>query len=513
MKLAKALLGLGMISPVAHAVNLSTHGTGEVLIAPYYNVENGNATVLSIQNHTDRAKAVKVYFREAENNRPVLYFNLYLSANDVWTAQVADNGSGGVMMKTFDTSCTVPQSPSSGVDFRPFGYQNDGGDTSTARTREGYLEFIEMGVVASGSTDETAITHTAGIPNDCNSIIGNWAPGGKWNTDSSINIESPQGGLSAQVGIINVANGLEFNVPVTALDNFYADTGSLHASPGIELPTLASASPTSTVFIRSSDTTPAMSDDWSGSSIGGLAAVSTVLMSQTLGGPFIANPAVEFDTDWVITFPTKGLHTDRIFQPSTQPPFSGSYGTNPVCEPVSMRYWDREEALYNSPLNQLCYGVNVIQFGSSSVLDAVRTKQTINLNIHNGQAELRFAANATLTTPGGYVYKGLPAIGFAVKRGNNGSVGSAAGYSITSSLIKKVITGSQRVFLAAGQEAISSTEVTGKDMTFISTNRIYTDGPLQISQDVNITFMAPSVTLNEGFSVSTPARFQVVSSY
>jgi len=231
-------------------------------------------------------------------------------------------------------------------------------------------------------------------------------------------------------------------------------------------------------------------------------------MSQTLHGPFSVNPAIETYTDWVGTFPTKGLHTDRTVP---LPPFLGSYGANPVCEPVSMQYWDREEAHANSTLNQLCYGVNVIRFGSSSVLDALRTKQIVSLNTQNGQADLSFAYNATLTTPGGYVYQGLPVIGFAIKRSNNSFMGSAADYSSTTLLTKKVIEGSQRIFLSAGQQGISSSQLTGKDMTFISTDRIYTDGPLQISQDVNITFMAPSVTLNGGFSVSIPASFRVVS--
>src|SRR3954466_1075360 len=81
---------LTLASGAARAVYEDPHGTGQVLIYPYYTVQSagGNAfnTYLSVSNTTTRAKVVKVRFREGRNARAVLDFNLFLSPNDVWTA-------------------------------------------------------------------------------------------------------------------------------------------------------------------------------------------------------------------------------------------------------------------------------------------------------------------------------------------------------------------------------------------------------------------------------------------
>ena len=54
-------------------------GTGEVLLFPFYDAENGNATNMHIVNTTEKVKAVKVRFLEYKASYEVLDFNLYLS--------------------------------------------------------------------------------------------------------------------------------------------------------------------------------------------------------------------------------------------------------------------------------------------------------------------------------------------------------------------------------------------------------------------------------------------------
>ena len=85
------IAGVAGISNMANAVYLNPDGLGSVLIYPYYTVNGGNATLLSVVNTTNEGKAVKVRFLEAYNSREVLDFNLYLSPFDVWVAQVAAN--------------------------------------------------------------------------------------------------------------------------------------------------------------------------------------------------------------------------------------------------------------------------------------------------------------------------------------------------------------------------------------------------------------------------------------
>ena len=92
----------------AGAVALSPRGTGQVLLFPYYTVNGGNQTLLTLVNSTARAKALKVRFNEARNGRAVYELNLYLAAHDTWAAAVFANGERGVAKLAFnDASCTI----------------------------------------------------------------------------------------------------------------------------------------------------------------------------------------------------------------------------------------------------------------------------------------------------------------------------------------------------------------------------------------------------------------------
>ena len=71
-----------------------TQVSGEVLLYPYYTV-SGNQDHYLVANNSYRGIVAKVRFLEGRRGRPVLDFNLYLSAHDSWAAvvsQTADNG-------------------------------------------------------------------------------------------------------------------------------------------------------------------------------------------------------------------------------------------------------------------------------------------------------------------------------------------------------------------------------------------------------------------------------------
>ncbi len=147
-------------------MHINPDGVGEVLIYPYYSTNAGNSTLISVVNSTSKPKAVKVRFKEGENSREVLDFNLYLSEYDVWTAALADSAdfTGGAVvgiphMFTADNSCTVPylyESASTApglqafLDFDYTGDNEDGGSEDMARAAEGHLEMIEMGTMKEG---------------------------------------------------------------------------------------------------------------------------------------------------------------------------------------------------------------------------------------------------------------------------------------------------------------------------------------------------------------------------
>ena len=170
------LAGLGAAG-TAEAVYLNPNNTGQVLVYPYYTVQrvNNNAfnTYLSVVNTTSRAKAVKVRILEGKTSAEVLDFNLFLSPNDMWTAVIESSDgtdTSAARIFTFDTSCTNPVGQlrrdlgGTGEPFRNFVLiENAGGvglpGTGVERTREGYVEMIEMGTLT--GTWATAVTHTA----------------------------------------------------------------------------------------------------------------------------------------------------------------------------------------------------------------------------------------------------------------------------------------------------------------------------------------------------------------
>jgi hypothetical protein len=165
MSIKRNLISMAVMSTIglagsAGAVTMGDDGLGQVLLYPYYTVRDGNDTLISVVNTTGLPKAVKVRVLESKNSREVIDFNLYLSREDVWTAVITQTANGAKLVTT-DTSCTVPAIPAAGVEFRNFAYTGsaaDGEDGSLNRTREGYVEIIEMGVVTNADIDLTAAT-------------------------------------------------------------------------------------------------------------------------------------------------------------------------------------------------------------------------------------------------------------------------------------------------------------------------------------------------------------------
>ena len=147
---AAVLAGLAAAAGIvgsAQAVNINPDGLGQVLIYPYYTVNGGNQTILSVVNTSEDAKAVKVRFTEGQNTREVLDFNLYMSAYDVWTAALYDD-AGTPTLVTGDTTCSVPYIYGNGGSqaFLPYAL-TDGGSEDISRTAEGQFEMIEMGTL------------------------------------------------------------------------------------------------------------------------------------------------------------------------------------------------------------------------------------------------------------------------------------------------------------------------------------------------------------------------------
>jgi ribosomal protein S28E/S33 len=452
-----ALAGVSALglAGAAQAVSVNPDGLGQVLIYPYYTVREKVegaapfASLLSVVNSTASAKAVKVRFLEGKNSREVLDFNLYLSKFDVWVAAVVPT-SNGAGVYTPDRSCTTPVVSSSGTNPSPFvnfaytGSAADGADPTLDRTREGYIEIIEMGNLRGGSDTEDEVTHVSGVPT-C--LISD--------AQASLDTVPGNGGLFGALTLINVLAGEEFGVDATALQGF--STQALWAPPGSIDPTLTFVNPATSV-VTSGNTT--WVTNWSG--LAAVDPVSAVLMHNNVYNEFVLETSTKSGTDWVVTMPTKrfyiqtgpGNNPGRLFQRN----FAGNNGS---CDDVVITQYDREERTVSTPgsfspppptqTDALCWEANVITFSNSNVLGSTN-RANIATGFSSGWVGLNFpfidatidkhvlvggpstvidvdpnTASATVSPAvvgSQTTFNGLPVVGFAAITYNNGTLTS-----------------------------------------------------------------------------------------
>ena len=171
LALTAALAG-GAFAALPGIVSAQSEGsTGSALVFPYYTANGGWATLFNITNVSDDFLAVKVRFREQENSRDVLDFNVVMSPQDVWTGWVA-NGPNGPRFFTRDGSCTSPILPKDGsgaayADFSDVAYtgtSSDGGSDVIERAAEGHLEVFVMGQREDGTSSDQANYAPGGVP-------------------------------------------------------------------------------------------------------------------------------------------------------------------------------------------------------------------------------------------------------------------------------------------------------------------------------------------------------------
>ena len=348
------LAGIAGIANISTAVNVNPDGVGQVLLYPYYTVNGNNSTVLSVVNTTSAGKAVKVRFLDARNSREVLDFNLYLSEFDVWTAAVfSREAAGPANLVTSDTSCTVPGIESGififptladGRRYVPFrtsfftDFTAAGLNTaSPTRTRDGYIEMIEMGSIPTDSAFGSALTHIGGRPASCASLELAWLSSGVWTaTNGAIDLEAPTGGLFGGAALVNVGDGTYINYNADAVDGFSASV--LHTAPGSDRPNLTNANGatpgavTSYVFDRGR----LITSNWLTAAGGGVNAVSAVFDREAVFNEYAVDPDLAASSEWVVTFPTRRYY---VAATSAVAPFTVGYSTaaSGLCERVSGR--------------------------------------------------------------------------------------------------------------------------------------------------------------------------------
>lgn len=440
----------------ATAVYLNPDGKGQALIYPYYTARpaNGNLfnTLLSLVNHTADTKVIRVRFREGRNAREVASFNLFLTPNDMWTGAVAPAASGdGTRVVSTDLSCTSPSFTVSGSEPASLVFTNanyatgDSFGTGLERTREGWVEVIEMATVTGAGA--AAVAHASnGVPVNCAAVQGT----------PSLALGTPTGGLSGTLTLINVASGEDFTLNAEALAEL--SKTQFYRPPSDPYPDLSVAE------IDPVSVAVASGVVWRSVWSRGVDAVSAAMMRSSWTGEYILETGTNSQTDFVVTFPTRhhylaGTVASAPFKASCQYP-SLTYSGEPV---VAYNY-SREAKGGVLPIFQsLPYvGVPNFQCGSSGVFDALllppapfATKALGSVNrsvfetmiygrsdVTTGRYEFVASSDLSLTslasstrldiatgtvTSGAHRYLGLPLMGFTVRTFENGTLSCSTG--------------------------------------------------------------------------------------
>jgi hypothetical protein len=451
----------------AQAVHVNPDGLGQVLLYPYYTVQNGFDTYVHVVNTTNSVKAVKVRFLEGKNSQEVLDFNLYLSPHDEWAGVITRSATTqGAVLKTADTSCIAPAAlPTAGQEFRDYLYQLDN-VKDLARVREGYVEVIEMGVVVDSAL-ATAATHTsAGVPANCATVRTAAVAAGSLNSGDLAVIAAPAGGLYGFASLINVNSGMKTSYDAVAIDNF-RETTAIHAAPGDTAPSLEDVNTLPDII----DGNAVVAFEPSSTAVTpGIDDLSSVLMRNRIMNDYTVDAGRDSKTDWVITFPTK-----RFYVNGTGPtaPFANPWSTtnSQSCDEITLRYYDREEKFHTvtvdedfspkpeviTPTNTLCNEVNTLTIkphGADStyagLFGASYTKASFSLvdGYSYGWMYVDFDPTSAIAgTVGGVATDlvGLPVIGFAAISNTNGTL-QVDGVNVLSNYMGAVTHKATRLF-------------------------------------------------------------------
>jgi hypothetical protein len=441
-----ALAGASLtIASTAGAVNIDHDGLGEVLIYPYYTVRNGHTTFMSVVNTTTISKAVKVRINEGKNSAEVLDFNLFLSPKDVWTAAIVATADGAGIV-TSDKSCTNPKVTGT-VAFRNTAYATDNASLrSLDRTREGYIEIIEMATIDPLTDTDADVTHDSTGTPTCK-LVSNAAVIAN-NSDYS----PPTGGLFGNGTLVSTSMSTGYSA--TALEGVGIQTGV--TASGTVRPNLNDATNTTAVVLDSpsSGTTRITAANF----LAGIDAVSAVMMRSAVMGEYSYDST--FSTDWVITMPTKRFYVNGV---TPALPFQriwdgrSATGLGRACVDITINSYDREEGTSFtdddfSPTGEagvpvLCWESTVVSYDAAASTAPSSVVGSVNVSHYKafqsaaagGWAELAFG-NVTSATPfiptlgalpssqqtsvtGGVIgtpttgpvtFSGLPAIGFSI---------------------------------------------------------------------------------------------------
>lgn len=471
MKLVSITVALILYCFISKAAYINPNGKGQVLIYPYYTVNNGMNTLVTITNNKPEAKAVKVNIHEADNMDLVLSFNVYIDGHDIWTFAIVPTtstihgfeGQDTAMLLSSDKTC-APYLNKNGQELLPLFLDDLDLDSSVERTRHGIIQVFEMAEVSGEAVNYIKhISHDyvncIGIEDDWND--GNWDLGG---------LSEAKGGLSGQAILVNPYEGTASTYNATAINEFYKPGEIIHSAPYQEeifhsptssaiepIPSLNHANPISKVFHEG----VVYESEWQS----GAEAISALFMKSSVSNEYIIGDGIDAMTEWVLSFPTKRYHVNDHIVDTSISPFPFEYDENEgscsldIVKGRKIDVYDRNTiergkggvSIPLPPVYVFCWASNVIYFyddavsdmsePGSHILGAKDNQYGINAMDYSGRiprlfvagkAVIQFDDHSMTDLSDRFTYTGLPIMGFRISKfGNaNAQQGLLARYSI-----------------------------------------------------------------------------------
>lgn len=385
-------------------------GVGHVLLVPYFTTQGTNKTLLNIVN-TDNVngKAVKLRYRGAANSDDVFDITIYLSPNDMWTANVSVDDAGFSHLVTNDNSCTLPSKADikalNNGRFKTNRVQNN----DAAQTREGYIEILNTADIPPTSPNTAAVPvmganplyaailhNSSGMPPctaavmnaQANEIVDTNGGPKPANAYDVRGYSYPTGGLTANWTVVNVAGFASHSGEAVAIRAVTAAGGNGAAnvawfpqttdtpiagaiSAGAFDVTRYTADPllTSPTFITelANYDFPDLSTPYVTIAGGLPAAAATAALQANALSAAIATPAVineyltadGFHTDWVFSMPTRRYHVALNYAASgaNRLLFRQVAGAGDVVPPavlIGTNYYNQANTGLNAAGTQAC---------------------------------------------------------------------------------------------------------------------------------------------------------------
>ena len=348
-------LGQSTATRLVHAPG----GEGHALLLPYFNVHDGNATLLSVVNaDLVNGKAIRLRFRGSANGDTLLVLTVLLGAGDVWNATLTEGSGGIAQIVTADGSCTLPRMAGTAQPLLTGRLSATWTAAEKARhTREGYVEILTMadlqsktatvgvnGVVTPSGPGPlyATIAQSSGTPPACNEAVIQGALQDDHIGEASAaahGFATPTGGLMGRWSILNVPQTTTYSGAMHALravddsganaranfvlfpqtDAFHPD-GARHLTADPVLRDLAYTSKTATGVGTNSVSTAAVTPRYhdlpdlstpyvvapgADASLRQAERLTAALAVLALKNEYAVETAIDARTDWVLSLPAR----------------------------------------------------------------------------------------------------------------------------------------------------------------------------------------------------------------